>query len=331
MGWGRQGFVCVLVGAGFLLLAPPFKGYQQQNPDGQVIRVNVQLVQVDVQVMEKKSGRPVGSLNREDFQLYEDGVQQRIAELTRDQLPLSVVLLFDLTDTVRPVLKPLAAGALEALQHLKPDDAAAVMVYGASTQLLQDFTTDHQQVVAAIEKASAMESGEPAYFNEAVFAASAQLAKARNPKSRRTIIWLTDNVPNIPSGRQHTEKEAFRQALETGTVVFTLLERSGLSDFFAAAYTRNPLFAPVRMHNPPGDVHKYAERTGGAVMKSSKEEVSAKLAQMIDEIRTRYTIGYYPAVKQPKGTFCEIRVRIRAETSKRDGPLLVRTKTGYYR
>ncbi len=308
------------------------KAREQQNSSGEpVFRVDVQLVQLDVQVLEKKTGRPAGSLNKADFQLYEDGKPQQVAELSRDQLPLSVVLLFDLTFTVQPVLKPLAAGALEALQHLKPEDEVAVMVYSSTTQLLQDFTTDRNKVVAAIEKASDMESGEAAYFNEAVFEASEQLAKATDPRSRRTIIWFTDNVPNIPSAKQHSEKDAFREVLETGTVVFSLLERSAASDLFMVGFSKNPMFAPFRMHDPPGDVHKYAERTGGDVMKSSKEEVSAKLGKMIDEIRTRYTIAYYPTVKQPKGTFCKIKVRVRPETEKREGKMVVRTKTGYYR
>jgi VWFA-related protein len=270
-------------------------------------------------------------LGKEDFQLYEDGVRQQIAEISQNQLPLSVVLLFDLTFSVQPVLKPLASGALEALNHLKPEDEVAVMVYAASTQLLQDFTTDRQLIVEAIQKASEMESSEAAYFNEAVFQASAQLGKAKNPKSRRSIIWLTDNVPNIPSSKQHTQQEALREAFETGTVISTLLERSAISDFFIATFSKDPLFAPFRMHDPPGNVYQYAERTGGDVMKSSKEDVSTKLAQLIDAIRSRYTLGYYPSLKQPKGKFCEIKVQVRSEARKREGPLMVRMKKGYYR
>jgi VWFA-related protein len=324
--------VRVLLFAVLLQLALSGEAHGQQSaPDDQVIRVNVELVQVDVQVLGKKTGRTVGSLGKEDFQLYEDGVKQQIVELSQGQLPLSVVLLFDLTASVQPVLKPLAAGALEALQHLKPEDEVAVMVYAASAQLLQDFTTDREQVVAAIEKASQMESSEAAFFNEAIFEASEQLGTGKNPRSRRTIIWLTDNVPNIPSEKEHTEKDAFREAFETGTVISALLERSAFSDFAMVTFSKNPMFAPMRQRNPPGDVYQYAERTGGDVMKSSKDEVSAKLAHLIDEIRTRYTLGYYPSVKQPKGKFCEIKLQIRAETRKREGRLLVRAKNGYYR
>jgi VWFA-related protein len=322
----------VLLVAVFLQFARSGEAQEQQStPDDQVIRVNVELVQLDAEVLQKKTGRPVGSLSKEDFELYEDGVRQQIAELSQGQLPLSVVLLFDLTASVQPVLKPLAAGALEALQHLKPEDEVAVMVYAASAQLLQDFTTDREQAVAAIKKASEMESSEAAFFNEAIFQASEQLGKAKNPRSRRTIIWLTDNVPNIPSAREHSEKDAFREAFETGTVISALLERSAFSDFAIVTFSKNPVFAAMRKHNPPGDVYQYAERTGGDVMKASKDEVSTKLAQLIDEIRSRYTLGYYPSVKQPKDKFCEIKLQIRAETQNREGRLLVRTKKGYYR
>jgi hypothetical protein len=157
------------------------------------------------------------------------------------------------------------------------------------------------------------------------------LGKAKNPRSRRTIIWLTDNVPNIPSDREHGEKDAFRAAFETGTVISALLERSAFSDFAMVTFSKNPVFAAMRKHNPPGDVYQYAERTGGDVMKSSKDEVGTKLAQLIDEIRSRYTLGYYPSVKKSKGTFCEIKLQIRAETQKREGRLIARTKQGYYR
>jgi hypothetical protein len=117
----------------------------------------------------------------------------------------------------------------------------------------------------------------------------------------------------------------------TGTTVSALVERGAFSNFAMVMFSKNPIFAPTRSHNPPGDVYKYAARTGGDVMKSSKEEVSAKLAQLIDEIRTRYTVGYYPSAQQPKGKFCQIKLQIKKETEKHQGSMLVRTRQGYYR
>jgi VWFA-related protein len=258
-----------------------------QRQTAPAFRVTSDLVVVDAQVVSKKTGRGIGvlkpgvlkpgALKREDFQLCEDGARQEIGFFSQNELPLSIVLLFDLTESVHPVLTPLAQGARAALDHLKPEDETAVIVYAASAQLIQDFTTDRKGTVQAIEQASQMKSGEAAFFNEGVFQAAAQLAKARNPSSRRVIIWLTDNVPNLPSewmrkhfgkslpaGQLHTESDALRQLFETGTVVSSLLERSAMSDFFLVVGKKNPMFAIGRKLDLPGDVYKYAGETGGA-------------------------------------------------------------------
>jgi hypothetical protein len=73
-------------------------------------RVDVRLVQVDAQVINKRTHRAAGSLKQDDLQIYEDGVQQQISYFSQDELPLSVVMLFDLTDSVRPVLQSLSQG-----------------------------------------------------------------------------------------------------------------------------------------------------------------------------------------------------------------------------
>ncbi|MFL6210113.1 MAG: VWA domain-containing protein [Pyrinomonadaceae bacterium] len=337
----RRCSVLLLVGLCLTHAAP---SAQAQVVDDEVIRVNTELVVVDAQVLNKKTGHIIGALGRSDFQLYEDGVRQEITFFSQDKLPLSVVLLFDLTDTVRPVLTPLARGALEALAHLKPEDEVAVMTYAASAQLIQDFTTDRRLIVAAIEQASAMQSDEAAFFNEGVFQASVQSRQAHNPSSRQVIIWLTDNVPNVPSesmrkkngrsvpeGQLHTEKEAFTELFESGSVVCGLLARSGLSKLVEIFDTKNPLFALGRKHHPPGDVYKYAEQTGGEVLRSNKEEVSSKLAELFDHLRTRYSLGYRPAVEQPPGKFCKLKLTVTPGVEQREGKVLVKARAGYYR
>src|SRR5579871_815366 len=89
-------------------------------------RASTELVVVDALVEHKKTGIPIKSLTRDDFEIYEDKVLQPITQFSLDTVPLSIVFLFDMTDSVRPVLKPLANGALDALHHLKSDDEIAV-------------------------------------------------------------------------------------------------------------------------------------------------------------------------------------------------------------
>lgn len=316
----------------------------QQQPE-QVFRVQVDLVVVDAQVLNKKTKRPVGSLRQEDFELYENGERQRITSFSQDQLPLSLVFLFDLTDSVRPVLQPLAEGALRALQHLKPEDEVAVVVYSAKTEMLQDFTTDRQLIVNAIQKASRMESREAAFFNQGMFQAALQSERATNSSSRRVIVWFTDNVPNIPSeeirsryGKSlpakelHTEKEALKELFKSGASVCTMLQRSDISESESAAHMRDPIMMIQRRQYPPGDVYKYSAETGGMVFEPfGPKSAAQKLAEMIDRIRSRYSLGYHSPSSDHPGQFYQLRLKMTPEAEQREGKLLVQTRRGFYR
>lgn len=311
------------------------------NEDGKY-RMNVRLVTVDAQVVNKKTHQALGSLGREDLEIYEDGVRQSISNFSQDQLPLSVILLFDLTDSVRPVLKPLAEGAHKALEHLKPEDEVAVMVYASTARVVQEFTTDRDLAAAAIAKASRMESGEAAFFNEAIFQAADHIARSAGANHRRVIIWLTDDVPNIPSeevrwryGRElgkaplHTEKQALEELLHTGVVVCTLLKKSEISDFEDSRRDAEKIIS--RMLYPPGEAAKYAKASGGEVVESSTKKLPGRLADLIDDIRLRYSIGYHPAMSKPRGKFCTIRVKLAPDAAKAYSNSVVEARQGYYR
>ena len=315
---------------------------QAPEAQTQTFRVDVRVVLVDAQVLSKKTHRAARELKQEDFEVYEDKVRQKVSSFSQDTLPLSVVLLFDLTDSVRPVLKSLAEGAMEALQHLKPEDEVAVMAYAASAQVLQEATTDRALAVAAIEKASRMESDEAAFFNEGIFQAAELLAKGKNPSSRRVIIWLTDNVPNVPSESSvplryrrslkgempHSQNEAMQKLLQTSTVVCSLVKQSEMSVDGESSLRAHPV---ELMLHPPGEVYKYATTTGGQVIEYKKKELKEKLAALIDDLRMRYSLGYHPSGQKPKGKYCAIKVKLAPEVKKTIGDVVVEARQGYYR
>ncbi|MCU1331867.1 MAG: von Willebrand factor, type [Candidatus Angelobacter sp.] len=315
---------------------------QTAEPQTPVYRVDVRVVLVDTQVLSKKTRHAARELKQQDFELYEDNVRQQVRSFSQDTLPLSIVLLFDLTDSVRPVLKSLGEGALEALQHLKPEDEVTVMAYAASAEVLQQATTDRALAVAAIEKASRMESEEAAFFNEGIFQAADELTKSKNAYSRRVIIWLTDNVPNIPSedavplryrrslkgAMPHSQTDAMRYLLRTNTVVCALVKQSDLSVSGESGLRSKPA---ERMLHPPGEVYKYASATGGQVIEFKKKELQEKLASLIDDLRMRYSLGYHPSAQKPKGKYCVIKVKLAPDAKKAIGNVVVEARQGYYR
>lgn len=301
-----------------------------------------EVVLVDVAVIHKTSGTPSPLLHQPDLELYEDGVRQEVKFFSRDELPLSVVLLFDLTDTSRMVLKRLASGAKAALVHFKAADEVAVMTYGASARLIEGFTTNRDTIVEAIERASHMKTGEPAFFNEAIYQAVAQLNGPNRASSRRVIIWLTDNIPNVPSDESraehaksvpaaglHTEQQAIRALHESGTTVAALLSRSTLMAPFVAMIIAGQ--GHSREVFPPGDARKYAEVTGGQAIKLGGKRVDERLADLIDGLRSRYTLGYRPASPKPPGAFCSIRTALSPDAPLRSAEWNVLSTAGYYR
>ncbi|HKV40559.1 MAG TPA: VWA domain-containing protein [Blastocatellia bacterium] len=329
-----------------LLMVAPVHNQQRRTVDkqSQVIRLSTELVTVDAQVLNKKAGHSIGGLRQEDFEIQDDGVTQTISYFSQDSLPISAVLLFDLTDTVRPVLKELAASAARALRHLKPEDEVAVMVYAASAHVIQGFTRDRQLAVDAISKASGMESREAAFFNEAAYQAAAQLSHAANPWNRRVIIWFTDGVPNIPTQRMqstygkslpkgslHTEGQATNELYELGGVVCSLIIHGPMTEMVDLVENKNPIALILSKRHPPGNVYKYAEETGGEVIRARNDEIGRRLAELVDNLRTRYSLGYVPSNGGNDRKFHRIKVRLSSQADKREGGTVVKARKGYVR
>jgi Ca-activated chloride channel family protein len=316
------------------------------DSDLPVIRVSTQFVVLDALVENKKTGQPIGSLEAKDFLLTEDGVPQKISYFTHDRLPLSVVFLFDLTETVQPVLKPLAEGAREILSHLKQQDEVSVMVFSSHTELLQDFTTDRTLAADAIEEASEMKTSDGTFIHEDMYEAVDQGMKSTIPDSRRVLVWLTDGTANFENsltqktiGKEapaqlHNREEATNKLVHSGIAVAALIDKSAATDTIVAAMDINPLsfIAGARL----GDINRYADATGGPVLHTSKKEVAIRLAELIDQLRERYTLGYKPSTAKPAATYCKLHLALSSaayeeQSELRKDRVLIRMRHGYYR
>src|SRR5436190_2900951 len=127
-------------------------GAQEIDPKD-VIRVNTDLVVFDAQVIDKKTRKVFGGLRQQDFEIYEENVKQPIVYFSQDQLPLSVLLLLDISRSVTPIIEQVGAGANDALQRLKPEDEVAVMAFADDPKLIQSFTKDRSLAAQKITEA----------------------------------------------------------------------------------------------------------------------------------------------------------------------------------
>ena len=285
----------------------------QEKDPVDVIKVDTNLVVFDAQVVDKKTGHVISDLKKEDFVLTDNGVRQTIDYFSRDELPLSIILLLDVSRSVRPIIHDVRDGALNALLRLKPDDQVAVMTFAVRTSLAQDFTKDRALAARKIQEATETDVlGNGTMLPSALQEAAFHMESAKTPNSRRVIIVVTDNI--APAG----DKQTLDDILESGAVVYGLITRAAIGKVFNVVS-----FGQIKA------VNKYAEETGGEVMGADKKEVDDKLGVMIDRLRARYAIGFRPSDMSETGQFRPVKITVSTAKQRKEKPIVL-TRRGYY-
>src|SRR5262249_55002630 len=298
-----------------IVFTSPRAAQEKDSPD--VIRVNTDLVVFDAQVIDKKTRKIIGDLTKQDFEITENGVKQGISYFSRDELPLSIILLLDVSRSVRPIIHEIRDGALNALQRLKPDDEVAVMAFGTTYELVQDFTKDRHAVTEKIESATADDRlGNGTFLGSALESAATHMQKAPAPGSRRVIIIITDNIA-VTSERD--TKYIVDELYDSGTVVYGLIVQAAMGKVFKL----------MSFGQLSKGVNSFVERTGGEVIGADKKEVDEKLAVVIDHLRARYQLGFRPANVTDDGKFRPVEIKV-TEAKKRSEKAQVITRRGYY-
>ena len=118
--------------------------FAQSNDDPQRVKVHTELVNVNVMARHKTTGRIISKLAREDFSLYEDGVQQMISHFSQEPLPLSILLLVDRAGCINAFNDEIREATIKALGKLKAEDEVGVMTFSSKVHLTQPFTRDRQ-------------------------------------------------------------------------------------------------------------------------------------------------------------------------------------------
>ncbi len=300
-----------------------------QSPAGAeaALKIDTNLVVLDAQVLDKKTGTPLQGLKTEDFVLYEDGVRQKIEYFSVDQLPLSILLLLDVSPSTRPFIEKIQAGALQTLERLKPDDEVAVMYYAGKAKLALDFTRDRKAIVEAIDTAG--EKGNPnapgglgTALKQGLAAAAETMTRLPQSRNRRVIFAITDDFshPFGPSG-----KETAQMLFESGTVVCGLIVRNLAGKLSAA--TPNVLDG-LKLFDSSYRLSSYAEKTGGEILKAGTADVAEKFATVLENLRRRYSLGYVSTNPSADAKFRKIKLNL--TDSRQSKSIVVRTRQGYF-
>jgi len=294
-------------------LLPPAVSSQESSQN--VIRVNVNLVLVDATV-KNKAGQIMADLKQENFELREDGTPQEIAIFNRDELPLDVALVLDLSDSIGPFLVPLRQAANIALSGLKPVDQVALFTFSTEAQMRVPFTHDKSQIAEMI---GGFQVGGATNINDAIFLPAQYLLNAPQ-KDRRVIILISDDV-GTSAGGQGT-RDIVTEAIASDAVVYNLK---------IPGY--NPPETRMAAAMTPGlvDIRKVVEQTGGEIFNvPDVAHLDEVFRALIQRIKTRYTLGYYTNATAALGKPHKIDVRLGPSFGKKGHDYTVLSRTAFY-
>lgn len=286
-----------------------------QDQGESVIHVGVNLVLLDATV-KSKTGQIMAELKKDDFEIREDGVAQKIDVFSRDALPINVALVLDLSDSIGPFLGPLRDAANTALSALKPDDEVALLTFSTEAQLRVPFTTDK---IAIANQINSFHAGGATNINDGIFLASQYLLKLP-PKARRVIILISDDV-GTDAGGQGTH-DIVTEAIAADAVLYNLK--------IPGYNPPSTLFAASMI---PGlvNIRKVAEQTGGEIFSvQDVAHLDAVFRALIERIKTRYTLGYYTNATAALGKPHKLDVRLSSHFGKKSRDYVVLTKSGFY-
>jgi VWFA-related protein len=286
-----------------------------QEPPQNVIRVNVNLVLVDATV-KNKAGQIMVDLKQENFELREDGTPQKIEIFSRDELPLDVALVLDLSDSIGPFLVPLRQAANIALSALKPEDQVALFTFSTEAQMRVPFTHDKSQIADMI---GGFQTGGATNINDAIFLPAQYLLNAPQ-KDRRVIILISDDV-GTSAGGQGT-RDIITEAIASDAVVYNLK---------IPGY--NPPETRMAAAMTPGlvDIRKVVEQTGGEVFNvPDVAHLDEGFRALIQRIKTRYTLGYYTNATAALGKPHKIDVRLGPSFGKKGHDYTALSRSAFY-
>jgi len=266
-----------------------------------------------------RNGAVVKNLNKEDFRLEEDGRPQTIRYFTRESdLPLTVVLLVDTSRSMQTVFEPERIASNRFLEQvLREDrDAAAVVHFDVQVEMLQGFTSSREKLADALDKLE-IPPRPATLLYDAVQQTSEDLM--RKQSGRKAFILLSDGM-DFKS--QTSLGTAIEYAQRADTMIYSIL--FARRNLIPARRRRGQALRPAQIRGPKV-MARLAEETGGGYFAvSAKQSIEKIYAQIEDELRNQYSIGYTPDRIEKDGKYRKLKL-----TTIKKG-LIVRTRDGYY-
>jgi VWFA-related protein len=287
--------------------------------------VSTELVTVPVRVIDRKN-RFVGGLAKEDFKVFEDGVEQEVAYFTNESQPFTVALVLDMSYSSTFKIADIQSAAIAFIDQLRPDDKVIVISFDEEVHMLAEATSDRARINRAI-RSTRIATGTSLY--DAVD--MTMNGRLRSIKGRKAIVLFTDGV-DTTSRRSHDLKN-LQDAMELDALIYpirydTFADVQAMKNRTTVITFPGPQGSPVPGGIPvpasPNDkgttaaeyahaeefLNRLADNTGGRIyLASTLGNLNGAFSKIASELREFYSIGYEPKGEAIPGKTRKIKVR----------------------
>jgi Ca-activated chloride channel family protein len=255
--------------------------------------------------------RFVLGLQKENFHLFEDGVEQTVAHFSGEDAPLSVGVLFDESGSMDYKIRTSREAAAQLLRALNKDDEAFLVEFSDAAKVSIGFTNHIEEIQNALKDAQA---GGLTAMLDAINNALLEMKKAKN--SRKAIVIVSDGGDNKS---HYTPAQIEALVREADVQIYAM----GVFD---------PVFFSLSPEEISGPrlLSEIATQTGGrAFAAAAPSDLPSVATRIAVELRNQYVLGYYPSNRARDGKYRKVKVKI-SEPPGLGSPLKVHWRLGYY-
>jgi VWFA-related protein len=302
---------------------PPPMARQKSDDEVETIRVDTELVDLNVSVFSRNTEHPIGELQQKDFAVLENGGSEEISFFASASTPFDLVLLLDLSGSTAGKLDLIRKSAIRFVKASRPTDRIGVVTFTDAPLFVSPLTTDRKQLVERIRKIGKPIGG--TQFWDALGFVLKTIYGARDVSRRQAVIVMSDGVdnalPDVPGAGSAMSYEELLETVKASDAIVIPIYLDTEREMVKQRRATGNSYTIARQQ-----LAQLATESGSLLYHVRKlEDLKGVYEQVISDLGTVYSIGYHPANKKRDGSWRTVSVQLVNHPE-----LAARTRRGYY-
>jgi VWFA-related protein len=286
-----------------------------------IIRVDTNLVSLNVSVFSSKLASFDAMLEKNDFKVFENGHEESIAYFATTDVPFDLVLLIDLSGSTSDKRDLIRKSTQRFIAAARPADRLAIVTFADTTEVVCPLTADRAKLTAS---AGQIQGWGGTRLWDALQFTLDQVVGSRTLERRRAIVIMSDGVDNALSGGTSGSEISFAELLETVRKSDELIIPIYLDTESDHDYTSS--FTQRIYENARKTMALLARESGGLYYQARKiEDLNGVYDQVINDLGKIYSLGYKPTNEKRDGSWRRVQIQIPNRPD-----LNARSRPGYY-